>query len=39
MALSNNMNGLLDGNQEEDSNEEEPIDLSDSSMNSEQKKK
>lgn len=39
MALSNNMNGLLDGNKEEDSNEEESINLSDSSMNSEQKKK
>ena len=33
------MNGLLDGNKEEDSNEEESINLSDSSMNSEQKKK
>lgn len=39
MALSNNMNGLLDGNKDDDSAEEESVNLSDSSNNSEAKKK
>ena len=39
MALSNNMNGLLDGNKDDDSNVEESVNLSDSSNNSEAIKK
>ena len=39
MALSNNMNGLLDGNKDDDSNEEESVNVSDSSNNTEAKKK
>jgi hypothetical protein len=38
MALSNNMNGLLDGNKDDDS-DEDSVNLSDSSNNSETKKK